>query len=83
MRPARSRVSRLEKFNGAVPQAHSAGGQHRFRSPPAERRCRELGRVRQTVLNPVRAGKRDAVEVVDGKRPGLRIDANGDHDTLC
>jgi hypothetical protein len=38
---------------------------------------------RQTALNPVRAGKRDAVQVVDGKRPGLRIDANGDHDTLC
>jgi hypothetical protein len=37
----------------------------------------------QTVLNQVRAGKRDAVQVVDGERAGLRIDANGDHDTLC
>jgi hypothetical protein len=35
------------------------------------------------VLNQVRAGKRDAVQVVDGKRPGLRIDANGDYDMLC
>jgi hypothetical protein len=35
------------------------------------------------VLNQVRAGKRDAVQVVDGERAGLRIDANGDHDTLC
>jgi hypothetical protein len=31
----------------------------------------------------VRAGKRDVVQVVDGKRPGLRIDANGGHHTLC
>jgi hypothetical protein len=34
------------------------------------------------VLNHVQAGKRDAVQVVDGKRPGRRVDANGAHDTL-
>jgi hypothetical protein len=37
----------------------------------------------QTVLNQVRAGKRDVVQVIDGNGAGLRIDANGDHDTLC
>jgi hypothetical protein len=35
------------------------------------------------VLDHVRAGKRAAVQVVDGERPGLRIDANGAHETLC
>ena len=27
--------------------------------------------------------QRDDFEVVDGRRPGLRVDANGAHDTLC
>jgi hypothetical protein len=35
------------------------------------------------VLNQVRGGKRDVVQVIDGNGAGLRIDANGDHDTLC
>jgi hypothetical protein len=50
---------------------------------PLNAAARKLGVSRQTVLNQVRAGKRDAVQVIDGKRPGLRIDANGDHDALC
>ncbi|MDP8909955.1 MAG: hypothetical protein M3N47_12775 [Chloroflexota bacterium] len=44
--------------------------------------ARRLGVARQTVLNQVRAGKRDAVQVVDGKRRGLRIHV-ADDETLC
>jgi len=36
--------------------------------------ARQLGVAKQTVLNQVRAGRRRAVEVVDGKRRGLRIE---------
>jgi predicted DNA-binding protein (UPF0251 family) len=36
--------------------------------------ARRLGLARQTVLNQVRAGRRRAVHVVDGKRRGLRIE---------
>jgi hypothetical protein len=36
--------------------------------------ARHLGLARQTVLNQVRAGKRNAVHVVQGKRRGLRIE---------
>jgi excisionase family DNA binding protein len=36
--------------------------------------ARQLGVARQTVLNQVRAGRRNAVMVVEGKRRGLRIE---------
>jgi len=36
--------------------------------------ARQLGVARQTVLNQVRAGRRQAVMVVEGKRRGLRIE---------
>jgi predicted transcriptional regulator len=36
--------------------------------------ARQLGVARQTVLNQVRAGKRNAVHVLEGKRHGLRIE---------
>jgi len=34
----------------------------------------QLGLARQTILNQVRAGRRNAVHVVEGKRRGLRIE---------
>jgi excisionase family DNA binding protein len=36
--------------------------------------ARQLGLARQTILNQVRAGRRRAVHVVEGKRRGLRIE---------
>jgi transposase len=36
--------------------------------------ARQLGLSRQTILNQVRAGRRNAVHVVEGKRRGLRIE---------
>lgn len=36
--------------------------------------ARQLGVARQTVLNQVRAGRRKAVMVIEGKRRGLRIE---------
>lgn len=36
--------------------------------------ARQLGLARQTVLNQVRSGRRNAVHVVEGKRRGLRIE---------
>jgi predicted DNA-binding protein (UPF0251 family) len=36
--------------------------------------ARQLGLARQTVLNQVRAGRRNAVHVVVGQRRGLRIE---------
>jgi hypothetical protein len=36
--------------------------------------ARQLGVARQTVLNQVRAGRRNAVHVLQGKRRGLRIE---------
>lgn len=36
--------------------------------------ARQLGVARQTVLNQVRAGRRNAVQVLEGKRRGLRIE---------
>jgi excisionase family DNA binding protein len=36
--------------------------------------ARQLGVARQTVLNQVRAGRRNAVHVLEGKRRGLRIE---------
>jgi DNA invertase Pin-like site-specific DNA recombinase len=36
--------------------------------------ARQLGLARQTVLNQVRAGRRNAVHVVEGQRRGLRIE---------
>jgi hypothetical protein len=36
--------------------------------------ARQLGLARQTILNQVRAGRRNAVHVVEGKRRGLRIE---------
>lgn len=44
--------------------------------------ARTLGVARQTVLNQVRAGQRDAIHVVNGKRRGLRIHV-ADSDALC
>jgi hypothetical protein len=40
--------------------------------------ARQLGVARQTVLNQVRAGHRQAVHVVEGKRRGLRIQVHAD-----
>lgn len=49
-----------------------------------EQAARSLGLARQTVLNQVRAGQRDAIQVVTGKRRGLRIRVTDtDTDTLC
>ena len=36
--------------------------------------ARLLGVTRQTVLNQVRSGRRNAIHVVEGKRRGLRIE---------
>jgi hypothetical protein len=47
-----------------------------------EMAARTLGLARQTVLNQVRAGQRDAIQVVNGKRRGLRIHV-ADTDALC
>ena len=47
-----------------------------------EMAARRLGLARQTVLNQVRAGQRDAIQVVNGKRRGLRIHV-ADTDALC
>jgi excisionase family DNA binding protein len=44
--------------------------------------ARQLGVARQTVLNQVRAGRRKAVMVVDGKRRGLRIEIHPDEQGL-
>lgn len=49
---------------------------------PLQQAAQRLGVSRQTVLNQVRAGTRDAVQVVDGRRRGLRINVQ-DGDTLC
>jgi predicted DNA-binding protein (UPF0251 family) len=46
--------------------------------------ARQLGVARQTVLNQVRAGRRNAVMVVAGKRRGLRIEVRpGEHGLLA
>jgi transposase-like protein len=47
-----------------------------------EMAARTLGLARQTVLNQVRTGQRDAIQVVNGKRRGLRIHV-ADTDALC
>ncbi|HEV7807394.1 MAG TPA: hypothetical protein VGO80_16360 [Solirubrobacteraceae bacterium] len=47
-----------------------------------EMAARRLGLARQTVLNQVRTGQRDAIQVVNGKRRGLRIHVP-DTDALC
>jgi excisionase family DNA binding protein len=45
--------------------------------------ARQLGLARQTILNQVRAGRRNAVHVVEGKRRGLRIEIHaGEHGLL-
>jgi hypothetical protein len=44
--------------------------------------ARQLGVVRQTVLNQVRAGRRQAIQVVEGKRRGLRIEIHPDEQGL-
>jgi len=44
--------------------------------------AKRLGVARQTVLNQVRADKRHAIQVVNGKRRGLRIHV-ADDETLC
>ena len=44
--------------------------------------ARQLGVARQTVLNQVRAGRRNAVQVVEGKRRGLRIEIHSDEQGL-
>ena len=44
--------------------------------------ARQLGVARQTVLNQVRAGRRNAVQVVEGKRRGLRIEIHSDEEGL-
>lgn len=44
--------------------------------------ARQLGVAKQTVLNQVRAGRRRAVEVVDGKRRGLRIEIHANEQGL-
>jgi predicted DNA-binding protein (UPF0251 family) len=44
--------------------------------------ARQLGLARQTVLNQVRAGRRNAVHVVCGKRRGLRIEIQPDEQRL-
>jgi DNA invertase Pin-like site-specific DNA recombinase/transposase len=44
--------------------------------------ARRLGVARQTVLNQVRAGRRQAVMVVEGKRRGLRIEIHPDEQGL-
>ncbi len=44
--------------------------------------ARQLGVARQTVLNQVRAGQRNAVMVVEGKRRGLRIEIRTDEQGL-
>lgn len=44
--------------------------------------ARHLGIARQTVLNQVRAGRRNAVHVVEGKRRGLRIEIHPDEQGL-
>jgi transposase-like protein len=44
--------------------------------------ARQVGLARQTVLNQVRAGRRRAVHVVEGKRRGLRIEIHPDEQGL-
>ena len=44
--------------------------------------ARQLGVARQTVLNQVRDGRRNAVEVIEGKRRGLRIEIRSDEQAL-
>ena len=44
--------------------------------------ARQLGVARQTVLNQVRAGRRNAIQVVEGKRRGLRIEIHPDEQGL-
>ena len=44
--------------------------------------ARQLGVARQTVLNQVRAGRRNAIHVVEGKRRGLRIQIHPDEQGL-
>lgn len=44
--------------------------------------ARRLGVARQTVLNQVRAGRRKAVMVKEGKRHGLRIEIRPDEQGL-
>jgi excisionase family DNA binding protein len=44
--------------------------------------ARQLGVARQTVLNQVRAGHRNAVHVVEGKRRGLRIEIHASEQGL-
>jgi excisionase family DNA binding protein len=44
--------------------------------------ARALGVARQTVLNQVRAGLRDAIHVTEGKRRGLRIQLHPDEQGL-
>jgi excisionase family DNA binding protein len=44
--------------------------------------ARQLGVARQTVLNQVRAGRRRAVVVVEGKRRGLRIEIRAEEQAL-
>ena len=43
---------------------------------PLNEAARRLGLARQTVLNQVRAGKRNAIHVTQGKRRGLRIEVH-------
>jgi len=44
--------------------------------------ARQLGVARQTMLNQVRAGRRNAVMVLDGRRRGLRIEIHPDEQAL-
>jgi excisionase family DNA binding protein len=44
--------------------------------------ARQLGVAKQTVLNQVKAGRRNAVMVVEGKRRGLRIEIHPDEQGL-
>jgi excisionase family DNA binding protein len=44
--------------------------------------ARQLGVARQTVLNQVRSGRRNAVHVVEGKRRGLRIEIHASEQGL-
>ena len=43
---------------------------------PLDEAARRLGVARQTVLNQVRAGKRNAIHITQGKRGGLRIEVH-------
>jgi hypothetical protein len=85
-RPRSARADRVRAgvtFAAAKRSSASAGS---VLSPPTQTESRPEERHHLSPpdsAQPLPSLQRDAVQVVVGKRPGLRIDANGAHDTLC